>query len=124
MRKKDQYRDLPAADLEEEIDTLVTTGLLFKNDRNLLFIRNSANTPTKDQENKFDDFDHNTNDETRKKKNVSISTEESISDSSKGSFPGLAERLDALQNFFRSEISDVKAKIKNNCNQKISKDIR
>ena len=124
LRKKDQYRDLPAADLEEEIDTLVTTGLLFKNDRNLLFIRNSANTPTKDQENKFDDFDHNTNDETRKKKNVSISTEESISDNSKGGFSGLAERLDALQNFFRSEISDVKAKIKNNCNQKISKDIR
>ena len=99
LRKKDQYRDLPAADLEEEIDTLVTTGLLFQNDRNLLFIGNSANTPKKDQENKFDDFDHNTNDETSKNENVSISTEESISDSSKDSFSDLAERSDALQNF-------------------------
>ena len=34
LRKKDQYRDLSGADLEEEINTLVTTGLLFKNDKN------------------------------------------------------------------------------------------
>ena len=74
LRKKDQYRDLPVADLKEEIDTIVTTGFLFKNGRNLLFIRNSANAPTKDQENKFDDFEHNTNDETSKKENVSTST--------------------------------------------------
>ena len=86
LRRKDQYRDLPVADLKEEIGTLVSTGLLFKKDRNLLFIRNSANTPTKDQENKFDDFDHNTNDETSEKENVSTLTEESISDSPKDSF--------------------------------------
>ena len=41
---------------EEEINSLVTTGSLFDNDRNSLFIRNSANTPTKDQENEFDDL--------------------------------------------------------------------
>ena len=29
------------------------------------FFRNSANTPTKDQENEFDDFEHNIDDETR-----------------------------------------------------------
>ena len=61
LRKKDQCRDLPAADLEKEINTLVTTGHLFKNDKNSLFIRNSPNTQTKDQENEFDDFDHDTN---------------------------------------------------------------
>ena len=60
LRRKDQYRDLPTADLEEVINTLVTTELLFENYRNSLFIWNSANTPTKDQENKFDDFDHST----------------------------------------------------------------
>ena len=118
LRKKDQYRDLPVADLKEEIDTIVTTGFLFKNDRNLLFIRNSTNAPTKDQENKFDDFDHNTNDETSKKENVSTSTEESINDSSKDKFSVLAETLDTLQNFFLSEISDIKAEIKNNCFQR------
>ena len=30
LRKKDKYRDLSPADLEEEINTLFTTGLLFK----------------------------------------------------------------------------------------------
>ena len=123
MRRTDQYRDLPAADLEEEIDTLVIIGLLFKNDRNLLFIRNSANTPTKDHENKFDDFDHNTNNKTSKNENVSTSTEETINDSLKDSFSVLPERLDNLQNFFLSEIFDIKSEIKNNCNQKISKDV-
>ena len=54
LRKKNQNNDFSAADLEEEINTLVTTGLLFKNDRNSLFIRNLTNTPTKDQENQFD----------------------------------------------------------------------
>ena len=44
------------------------------------FIRNSANTPTKDQVNKFDDFDHSTDDETSENENASTSTEESISD--------------------------------------------
>ena len=74
MRKKDQYRDLSAADLEEEINNLVTTGLLFKNNKNPLFIRNSANTPTKDQENQFDSFDHNTDDEASENENSSTST--------------------------------------------------
>ena len=35
----------------------------------------------------------------------------------------MAERLDTLQNFFVSEISDIKAEIKNKCNQKTSKEI-
>ena len=38
LRREDQYRDLLTADLEEVINTLVTTGLLFKNYRNSLFI--------------------------------------------------------------------------------------
>ena len=95
MRKQDQYRDLPAADLEEEINTLVTTGLLFKNDRNSLF---------------YQKFGKYTNEGSRK----------CISDNPKDSFSVLAERLDTLQNFFISEISDIKAEIKNKCNQKTS----
>ena len=102
MRKKDQYKDLSATDLEEEIKTLVTTGLLFKNDKNSLFIRNLANTPTKDQENQFgsfdqntDDeasenqfgsFDQNTDDEASENENSSTSTEENINDSPKIAF--------------------------------------
>ena len=70
---------MPAADLEEEINTLVSTGLLFKNGRNSHFIRNSANTPRKDQENEFDDLDRNTDDETSENENVSTSTKESVS---------------------------------------------
>ena len=50
---------------------------------NSLFIRNSANTLTKDQEIKFDYFHHNTDDETSEYKNVSTSTEEGISDNPK-----------------------------------------
>ena len=30
LKKKNQYRNLPAADLEQEINTLVTTGLYLK----------------------------------------------------------------------------------------------
>ena len=74
LRKKNQYSDLSTADLEEEINTLVTTGLLFKNDRNSLFIRNLTNTPTKDQENQFDSFDHKTDDEASENENSSTST--------------------------------------------------
>ena len=74
LRKKNQNNDLSTADLEEEINTLVTTGLLFKNDRNTLFIRNLTNTPTKDQENQFDSFDHNTDDEASENENSSTST--------------------------------------------------
>lgn len=110
FEKKDQDRDLPAADLEEQIDTLVTQGCLLKM-RKLTFSANtpnSANAPTKNQENKFDDIDHNTNDETSENENVSISTEESISDSPKGSFSVSAEKIDTLHNFFLKEISDIK----------------
>ena len=102
LRKKDQYRDLSAADLEEEISTLVTTGLLFKNDKNSLFIRNSANKPTKDQKNEFDSFDHNTDNEASENENSSISTKENTNDSPKDSFSNLVERLDSLQNFLLS----------------------
>ena len=48
-RKKNQYKDLPTAYSNEEINTLGTTGLLFENYKNSLFIRISANTPTKVQ---------------------------------------------------------------------------
>ena len=85
-----------AADLEEEINILVNTGLLFKDDRNSIFIKNSTNTPTKDQENEFEDFDHNADDEASENKNVSTSTEENINDSPKDSFSVFEERLDTL----------------------------
>ena len=52
-----------------------------------------------------------------------ISTEENINDSPKDSFSVLAERLDTLQNFFLSEISHIKAEIKNKFKQMISKEI-
>ena len=103
LRKKDQYRDLSAADLEEEISTLVTTGLLFKNDKNSLFIRNSANKPTKDQKNQFDSFDHNTDNEASENENSSTSTKENTNDSPNDSFSNLVERLDSLQNFCRTK---------------------
>ena len=123
LRKKDQYIDLSAADLEEEINTLVTSGLLFKNDKKSLFIRNSVNTPTKDQGNQFDSFDHNTDDEASENENSSTSTEENINDSPKDSFSILAERLDTLQNLLLSEISDIKAEMKNKCHQMTLKEI-
>ena len=72
---------------------------------------------------KLDYFDHNTDNETSEYKNVSTSTEEIISDNPKDSFWVLAERSDTLQNFFLSETSDIKTEIKNNCNQKIWKDM-
>ena len=103
LRKKDQYRDLSAADLEEEVSTLVTTGLLFKNDKNSLFIRNSANKPTKDQKNQFDSFDHNTDNEASENENSSTSTKENTNDSPNDSFSNLVERLDSLQNFCRTK---------------------
>ena len=64
---------MPVADLEEEINALVTTGLILKNDRNSLFTRNSVVIPTMDQENEFNEFDHNTDDETSENENVSTS---------------------------------------------------
>ena len=123
LRKKDQYIDLSAADLEEKMNTLVTMGLLFKNDKKSLFIRNSVNIPTKDQGNQFDSFDHNTDDEASENENSSKSTEENINDSPKDSFSILAERLDTLQNLLLSKISDIKAEMKNKCHQMTSKEI-
>ena len=60
--------------MEEDINTLLTTGLLFKNDRNSLFIRNLANTQTKNQENLFDDLEHSIVDGTFENENISTST--------------------------------------------------
>ena len=123
MRKKDQYRDLSAADFEEESNTLITTELLFKIDKNSLFIRHLANAPTKDQNNKYDSFDHNTDGEAGENENSSTSTEQNINDTPKDSFSILVERLDTLQNFLLSEIFDIKAEMKNKCNQMTSKEI-
>ena len=123
LSKKDQHIDLPAADLEEEINTLVIMGVLFKIDKNSLFIRNSTNTPTKDQENEFDGFNHNTDDGTIESENGSTWTVENINDNPKDTFSVLAERLDTLQIFFLSANSDIKAEIKNKCKLKTSKEI-
>lgn len=60
--------------MDEDINTLVITGLLFKNDRNSLFIRNLANTQTKNQENLFDDLEHSIVDGTFENENISTST--------------------------------------------------
>ena len=69
------------------------------------------------QDNQFDSFDDNTDDEPSESENSSTSTEENINDSPKDSLLVLAERLDTLQNFFLSEISDINAEIKKKCNQ-------
>ena len=79
--------------------------------------------PNEESENEFDGFDHNTGNEASKNENSSTSTEENINDSPKDSFSVLAERLDTLQNFFLTEISDIKDEIKNKCNQTTSKEI-
>ena len=82
-----------------------------------------ANTPTKSKENEFEGFDHNTDDKASENENSSTLTEGNINNCPKDSFSDLAERLDTLQSFFLSEISDIKAEIKNKCNQKTSKEI-
>ena len=64
---------MPVADLEEEINALVKTGLLLKSDKNSLFTRNSVVIPAMDQGNEFNEFDHNTDDETSENENVSTS---------------------------------------------------
>ena len=64
---------MPVADLEEEINALVKTGLLLKSDKNSLFTRNSLVIPAMDQGNEFNEFDHNTDDETSENENVSTS---------------------------------------------------
>ena len=123
FRKKDQYRDLSVAVLEEEINTLITPRFLFKNDRNSLLIKNSANALTKDQINESDGFDHNTNGQASKNENSSASTEENKNDYLKDPFSVLMERLDTLQKFFLNEVSDINAEIKNICNQTTSTEI-
>ena len=57
------------------------------------------------------------NDEASENENISTSTEESLYVNPKDSFS------DTVQNFFLSEISDINAEIKNNCNQETSKEI-
>ena len=69
------------------------------------------------QDNQFDSFDDDTDDEASESENSSTSKEENINDSPKDSLLVLAERLDTLQNFFLSEISDINAEIKKKCNQ-------
>lgn len=123
FRKKDQYRDLSVAVLEEEINTLITPRFLFKNDRNSLLIKNSANALTKDQINEADGFDHNTSDQASKNENSSTSTEENKNHYPKDPFSVLMERLDTLQKFFLNEVSDINAEIKNICNQTTSTEI-
>ena len=73
--------------------------MIFSNDVNSLIIKNSASTTTKDQENDFDDFDHNTDEETSENETGSTFNEENISYSPKYNFSILAERLDTLRNF-------------------------
>ena len=75
-----------------------------------------------DQENEFDDFDHNTIDDTSENEYVSTSTEESISNW-KITFQLWRKDQIPLRNFFLCEISDIKAEIKSDCNWKTSKDI-
>lgn len=41
------YKDLSALDLAEEINTPVSTSMLYKNDKNLFFIATSANISKK-----------------------------------------------------------------------------
>ena len=123
LRKKDQYRDLSVAVLEEEINTLITSRFLFKNDRSSLLIKNWANSLTKDQINESDGFDHNTNDQASKNENISTSTEENTNDYPKDPFSVLMERLGTLQKFFLNEVSDIDAEVKNVCNQTTSKEI-
>ena len=55
LRKKVQNRGLPAANLEEEINTLVTSGLLTV--IKLTFWQKFEKYTNKDQENEFDDYD-------------------------------------------------------------------
>ena len=62
-------------------------------------------------------------DEASENENSSTLTEENKNDTPKDSFSILAEKLDTLQNFLLSEISDIKAEMKNKCNQMTSKEI-
>ena len=54
----------------------------------------------------------NTDGETKENEKSFTLTNKNINDSPKDSFSVLVERLDTLQNFFQSEISDIKAEIK------------
>ena len=114
---------MSVAVLEEEINTLITSRFLFRNDRSSLLIKNWANALTKDQINESVGFEHNTNDQASKNENSSTSTEENKNDYPKDPFSVLMERLDTLQKFFLNEVSDIDAEIKNICNQTISKEI-
>ena len=50
LKKRDHYKELSTLDLEEEINTLASTVILCKNDKNSLFIGTSANASKKDHE--------------------------------------------------------------------------
>ena len=54
----------------------------------------------------------NTDGETKENEKSFTLTNKNTNDSPKDSFSVLVERLDTLQNFFQSEISDIKAEIK------------
>ena len=54
----------------------------------------------------------NTDGETKENEKSFTLTNKNINDSPQDSFSVLVERLDTLQNFFQSEISDIKAEIK------------
>ena len=47
LQKRDHYKDWSALDLEEVMNTLVFALMLYKNDKNSLFIGISANTSKK-----------------------------------------------------------------------------
>ena len=50
INKRDHYKELSTLDLEEEINTLASTIILCKNDKNSLFIGTSAKPSKKDHE--------------------------------------------------------------------------
>ena len=128
LKKSDHYKDLSTIDLEEEINTLVSTGMLHKNDNNTLFMWTLANTSKKDHEpNKLSDHFINaesSGNKSQRTADLEISTpvEKDQSASLKDNLSVLADKLDTLQNFFLAEISDVKVEIKNKSLQKTIKE--
>ena len=48
LKKREHYKDLSSLDLEEEINTIVSTKKLYKNNKNSLFIGTLANTSKND----------------------------------------------------------------------------
>lgn len=48
LKKREHYKDLSSLDLEEEVNTIVSTKKLYKNNKNSLFIGTLANTSKND----------------------------------------------------------------------------